>query len=213
MSNSPAVPLAAAAWLLAALLGCGGEPAVPDEPAANHEQTAEQATEPTPREQEARDDELRRAPGDDGASRVDWTGEVEPIVLRGGDEQEIGGEAIASCGTLATDVLVRDTEGATCSTFAAEISGKAWRCTDDCDRAAVARAAVQASAAECSAWCSRQNCGTATFFPNPNGCDAYQCFETEGAECEDPDCPRYEYCIDVVETRVWNCFCRDLIPS
>jgi hypothetical protein len=109
--------------------------------------------------------------------------------------------------------LVRSETGTNCATYQAEISSFIQRCVDDCDAADLARRTVELGAARCSEFCTDKNCGArVTFIPPPQGCTIYNCFENF-SECPDPACPDVEYCSLIHIDRVWNCFCRDLIPD
>jgi len=109
--------------------------------------------------------------------------------------------------------VVRAETGTNCATYQAEISSFIDRCVDDCDAADIARRTVELGAARCSQFCTEKRCGArVTFIPPPQGCAASDCFESL-SDCPDPACPVREYCSLISINRVWNCFCRDLVPN
>jgi hypothetical protein len=108
--------------------------------------------------------------------------------------------------------IVRAETGNNCATYQAEISSWAEWCVPECDRPGITLQAVKIAAARCSEFCSSKGCGQrVTFIPPPNGCGAYQCFDSKS--CPKAECPLLEYCSLIDINRVWNCFCRDLIPT
>lgn len=109
--------------------------------------------------------------------------------------------------------IVRAETGTNCGSYQAEISSFFERCVDDCDAADIARRTLELGAARCSQFCSEKRCGArVTFIPPPKGCEMSNCFENF-SRCPDPACPDFEYCSLIHIERVWNCFCRDLVPD
>jgi hypothetical protein len=107
---------------------------------------------------------------------------------------------------------VRAEAGTSCATYEAEVSVWVARCVGECDEEDLTRWAVRLAAARCSTWCTEKSCGTASFIPPPDGCRERNCFH-DPLTCPDAQCPLREYCSLIDTERVWNCFCRDLIPS
>ncbi len=107
---------------------------------------------------------------------------------------------------------IRAEQGSTCADYEAEISVFLAHCVAACDADAIARRTIRIAMNVCSQWCSEKRCGTTSFIPPPAGCRAGNCFPSAD-DCPSQRCPLREYCSLISTDRVWNCFCRDIVPT
>ncbi len=155
--------------------------------------------------------ELRAQSPLDGSPDRNQTGTPQPItaelvkqgpLLRGGPD-DCPGKAF---------VKIRAEQGINCASYQAEISSWVERCVENCDKDAIAKETIQNAMFRCAAWCTSKKCNQASFIPPAEGCSADGCY-VDPKDCPNEKCPKKEYCSLIDANRVWNCFCRDMVPT
>ena len=108
--------------------------------------------------------------------------------------------------------VVRSEAGTKCDDYQAEIGAAEARCVADCDRKSIELILIRSAGAACVEFCQKKGCSKATFIPPPNGAATYDCF-VSATLCPKPECPTRENATLLDFRRVWNCVCRDIIPT
>ncbi|HEX6188596.1 MAG TPA: hypothetical protein VFZ40_10990 [Pyrinomonadaceae bacterium] len=108
--------------------------------------------------------------------------------------------------------IVRAEAGTKCDDYQAEISAFEGRCVGDCDRKSIDLSLIRSAGAQCVEFCQKKGCSKASFIPPPNGAAAYGCY-TDPNQCPKAECPTREYGSLIDTRRVFNCVCRDIIPT
>jgi hypothetical protein len=101
--------------------------------------------------------------------------------------------------------FIRREMGTDCNSYAAEISGYAQKCVEQCDPVARYREAVAAAEQRCAEFCRAKNCPGPRYQP-PANCEATDCF-TGAPECTLNECPLFDACYLMQSEHAWNCIC------